>query len=274
MKVILVQPPVEDFYDTSIRTYPLGLLYVGARVADIADVALLDARTGKRHMLSGHQFPELAPYYAESVSTPFSFFSRYSRYGMTRSEIASAVVRENPDVVGIGSMCSAYEKQAREVAETVKKVKRDVVTVMGGIHPTLFPEHVLRDPNVDYCIRGEGETPFFELVATLMNGRIENPTKINGLCFRKNGGVHISDINVETNIDVLPRRSLVRADDYHITKKKYAFLLTSRGCPFSCAFCGKPPVPYRRRSLGSIEGEIEECRAPRHRGYRLRGRHA
>jgi len=261
VKVLLIQPPIEDFYDTAIRTYPLGLLYVGARVADIADVALLDARTGKRCTLSRHQFPELAPYYADSVSTPFSFFSRYSRYGMTCDEIARAVVREDPDVVGIGSMCSAYEKQAREVAETVKKVRRDVVTVMGGIHPTLFPEHVLRDSHVDYCIRGEGETPFFDLVAALTGGRIKEPARINGLCFRRNSGVHISDVNVETNIDVLPKRGLVRADDYRINKRRYAFFLTSRGCPFSCGFCGKPPFPYRRRSLPSIEGEMEECRA-------------
>jgi anaerobic magnesium-protoporphyrin IX monomethyl ester cyclase len=260
MKVLLIQPPIEDFYDTAIRTYPLGLLYVAARVADIADVALLDARTGKRYTLPRHQLPELTPYYTDSVSTPFSFFSRYSHYGMTRDEIANAVVREDPDVVGIGSMCSAYEKQAREVAETVKKVRRDMVTVMGGVHPTLFPEHILRDPNVDYCIRGEGETPFFELVAALIDGRIKDPTRINGLCFKNNGTLHISESNMEINVDILPRRSLVRADDYRISKRRYAFLLTSRGCPFSCGFCGKPPFPYRRRSLSSIEEEIEECK--------------
>ena len=84
MKVLLVQPPIEDFYDTSIRTYPLGLLYVGAKVADIADVALLDARTGKRHILTRQPFPELDPFYVDRVSTPLSFFSRYSRYGMTQ----------------------------------------------------------------------------------------------------------------------------------------------------------------------------------------------
>ncbi len=28
MRVLLIQPPIEDFYTTSIRLYPLGLLYV------------------------------------------------------------------------------------------------------------------------------------------------------------------------------------------------------------------------------------------------------
>ena len=32
MKVLLVQPPVEDYYDTAIRTYPLGLAYVAASI--------------------------------------------------------------------------------------------------------------------------------------------------------------------------------------------------------------------------------------------------
>lgn len=36
-------------------------------------------------------------------------------------------------------------------------------------------------------------------------------------------------------------------------------MLTSRGCPFHCSFCGKPPVPYRKRSLAGIEEDIAAC---------------
>ena len=75
MKVLLVQPPIEDFYDTPIRTYPLGLLYLAAAVGEIADVALLDARTGsKPERLGGHEFHELEPFYKEGAYYPFFVF--------------------------------------------------------------------------------------------------------------------------------------------------------------------------------------------------------
>ena len=84
MKVLLIQPPIEDFYDTSVRTYPLGLLYVGARVSAIAETVLFDARTGKAPEAARQpRFPELDPFYREQAVTPFSFFDRYRRFGLS-----------------------------------------------------------------------------------------------------------------------------------------------------------------------------------------------
>jgi hypothetical protein len=258
MKVLLVQPPVEDFYDTSIRTYPLGLLYLATRVEGAAEVAVLDARTGRKpERLTGHEFPELDPFYREKSYTPFSFFSRYSRFGLTFTEIKRAVEKERPDVVAVASMCSAYERQALEVATAAKEASREIVTVMGGVHATLFPGRLLAHRDVDYCVRGEGETPFFELVSALSRGGARAMRHIKGLCFKERGGFHLSDPNVESDINLLPGRQFLDADRYRIHKKRYTFFLTSRGCPFSCAFCGKPPVPYRRRSIGSIAEEID-----------------
>ena len=260
MKVLLIQPPIEDFYDTAIRTYPLGLLYVAARVGAIAETIVFDARTGKGSTpLPAHGFPELTPYYRERAITPFSFFDRYRRFGLSLSEISARIAKEKPDLVGIAAMCSAYERQALEVAEAAKAVNTDIVTVVGGIHPTLFPARVLGNGSVDYCIRGEGETPFFELVAALSKGATAAPGGIGGVCFKNGGRLHLSEANVEKEIDLLPARQLVEADRYRIGRKRYAFLLTSRGCPFSCGFCGKPPAPYRKRRLESIEQEMDAC---------------
>jgi radical SAM superfamily enzyme YgiQ (UPF0313 family) len=264
MKVLLVQPPIEDFYDTSIRTYPLGLLYVAARAGEIADVVLLDARTGcKPERLETHEFHELEPFYKKRIITPFSFFSHYRRFGLTFSEIRRAVEEERPDVVAVSSMCSAYERQALEVVTAAKEASREIVTVMGGIHPTLFPGRLLSHRDVDYCVRGEGETPFFELVSALSHGRTQAKRQIGGLCFKERGHFHLSDPHVESDINLLPGRQFLDADRYRIHKKRYTFFLTSRGCPFSCGFCGKPPVPYRRRSIGSIADEIDAAAGSR-----------
>lgn len=260
MKVLLIQPPIEDFYDTSIRTYPLALLYLATKIRALADVSILDFRTGRKpKVLRHHPFPELEPYYREGVSTPLSFFARYYRFGCDYKEMKKEIAAREPDVVAVSSLFTTYSLEALEVARCAKEVNPEIVTVMGGTHPTLFPEHVLKSPCVDYVVRGEGETPFFRLIAALKEGRGAAIGDIDGVCRKTGSDLRISDIHVEDSIDLIPDRRLVNPADYRIGKKNYTFFLTSRGCPFHCAFCGRPPVPYRRRSLASIEQEIRQC---------------
>jgi radical SAM superfamily enzyme YgiQ (UPF0313 family) len=259
MKVLLVQPPVEDFYDTAIRTYPLALLYIATRVRAVADVAILDARTGRKPAVLKNPFPGLDTFYRPDIYTPFSFFGRYYRFGLTHDEIHREIAAQQPDVVGIASMCSAYERQAGDAAKAAKEVSREIITVVGGTHATVFPDRLLADENVDYCIRGEGETPFFELMQHLKAGRAPGGGHIPGLCYRDGTDMRIPAPHVENGLDITPARDLVAADRYRIGRKKYTFLLTSRGCPFSCGFCGKPAVPYRRRTIDRIEREVDDC---------------
>ncbi|MBP1747855.1 MAG: cobalamin B12-binding domain protein [Deltaproteobacteria bacterium] len=255
MKVLLVQPPVEDYYDTPIRTYPLGLAYIAARIEDACDVSVLDCRTGYKGRTAKNDFPELDEFYRKDRRTPFSLFTRYSRYGMEKKELYEAIQKESPDIIGISSSFAAYSRQAAEIAAVAKEVDQHIVTVMGGTHPTLFPHSVLEDGNVDYVVRGEGETPFLELVQSLRSGTGPR-SMISGISFRRNGTHHIGNIHIEDDIETIPARHLLPVEKYCIGKNPYTFLLTSRGCPFNCSFCGKPPLPYRRRTLKSIEKEV------------------
>lgn len=257
MKVLLVQPPVEDYYDTPIRTYPLGLAYIAARIQDVCDVSILDCRTGHRGRTSENDFPELDEFYRRDRRGPFSLFTRYSRYGMEKEEIYEAIQKEAPDVIGISSSFAAYSREAAGVAAIAREVDQRIITVMGGTHPTLFPHSVLEDGNVDYVVRGEGETPFRELVRGLCSGTGPRST-VGGLAFCRNGTHHIGNIHTEDDIDTIPARRLLPVEKYRIGKNPYTFLLTSRGCPFNCSFCGKPPVPYRRRALKGIEKEVDQ----------------
>ena len=260
MKVLLIQPPIEDFYDTSIRTYPLGLLCIASKLSAIADVAVYDARTGRKpKVVVGHPYPELEPFYLPGLRTPFSFFGDYYRFGDDEEETRKRIEEEKPDVVGVASLFTTYAREALAVARIAKDVSPEIVTVMGGLHPTLFPEHVLRDPQVDFCVRGDGDTPFFKLVEALKAGADPKRAVIPGLCFKDDGRACVSEISTEKDIDVIPARRLIDRDTYRINRNPYTFFLTSRGCPFHCVFCGKPPVPYRRRSLASIGEEIQGC---------------
>jgi anaerobic magnesium-protoporphyrin IX monomethyl ester cyclase len=261
VKVLLIQPPIEDFYHTKIRTYPLQLVYLATKIRDICDVSVIDLRTNmKSKVLSEHPFPGLEDYYRDGIHTPFSLFSRYYRFGAGREEIKKAISDSKPDVVAVSSLFTTYAAEAQEIAVLAKEVNREIVTVLGGTHPTVFPELVLRNQDIDYIIRGEGETPFFRLIHFLQKGRVGMIDEIPGLCFiKEDNSMHLSHINVEDNIDLIPDRRFIRAENYRIGRKNYTFFLTSKGCPFHCSFCGKPPVPYRRRSLASIEKEVENC---------------
>jgi hypothetical protein len=262
MKVLLIQPPIEDFYDTPIRTYPLSLLCVATRIRDICDVSLVDFRSNwKPRQIPDHPFQELTPYYRQDRYTPLSLFRRYSRFGAGRGEIKQRIEFEQPHVVAITSSFSAYSEEAIDIARCAKEVDPEIITVFGGIHPTLFPKHVLRFPFVDFVVRGEGETPFFRLIEALQLGKKGDAEDIEGVAWRNEQGYAIPNINIEKKIDVIPDRSLIDPSAYRIGKRRYTFLLTSRGCPFHCAFCGRPPFPYRVRTLKSIEQEIAECLA-------------
>ena len=259
--MLLIQPPVEDYYTTSIRTYPLQLLYLATKVKDICDVSVIDFRTKKKpRILTDNPFPELDVYYNAHTYTSLSLFSRYYRFGAGKQEIEQTISGEKPDVVAISALFSPYSSEALEIARIAKSISSSIITVIGGTHATVFPEHTLKGDHVDYAIRGEGETPFFQLISSLRADRREAPTKIPGLSFRrKDGTTHLSQVHFEEDIDVMPDRAFLRTEDYQIHKKPYTFFLTSRGCPFRCTFCGRPPVPYRKRTLRSIERELEEC---------------
>jgi anaerobic magnesium-protoporphyrin IX monomethyl ester cyclase len=259
MKVLLVQPPIEDFYGTTIRTYPLSLLYLATKIKDVCDVSIMDFRSNKKRMLRSHPFPDLKPFYRADVYTPFSLFHSYSRFGMNQEEIRQIVELHKPDIVGISSLFTTYAEEALDVARIVKGTDARITIIMGGNHPTLFPEHCLHSPHVDYVIRGEGETPLYELITQLETGSRKEIDNIPGVSFKNSAGFHISDISIEGNIDLTPDRKLINSADYRIGRRPYTFLLTSRGCPFQCAFCGKPPVPYRKRTWVSIEEEIRQC---------------
>jgi len=87
VKTLFIQPPIEDFYDTGIRTYPLGLLYLAEKVKSLCNVKIIDFRTNaKPQSAKTNPFPELSVYSKESLFSPFSLFRKYSRFGSSQGQ--------------------------------------------------------------------------------------------------------------------------------------------------------------------------------------------
>lgn len=168
------------------------------------------------------------------------------------------------DVVGITATTPLIE-EAWKLTELFKE-HGDPVTVFGGYHPTFLPEESLSKPTVDVVVRFEGEQTMVELLDRLEKGR---PLRgVKGISY-KNGNkiVHTPNRPLLKNLDSLPYPSyhLFRRfpEGYSTThpllepRKRTATMITSRGCPWACTFCGKFSRMWRPRLPEKI---VEEWR--------------
>lgn len=113
------------------------------------------------------------------------------------------------------------------LCEKIKR-KRNVKTVLGGPEVSYNAKNILlENPFVDYVISGEGEKPFGELCG---DKTIEN---IDGLCYRNNGEIVIK----EPHVSCVDPPSPYTEEYFSRLEGRIAYLETSRGCPYRCAFC-------------------------------------
>ena len=273
MKVLLIQPPVRDFYDTDVRLQPIGLAYLKAAIAKHLpniEVIVKDYHggCGRKTVAIPKELRYLSEYYPVADKSPFSTFHQYYHFGKSFDEIEPEVAALKPDIVGISSLFTPYFREALEVAARVKK-QTGATVVMGGSHASAAPESLLSSPNVDYVIRGEGEKPLVEFLR-----RIENRTAVKdtpNLAYKRNGEFIYNPIEDNFPIDELPIPDLsdFAPATYTLAGKPMTFMISSRSCPHKCSFCSVHTTfgtDYRRRSLENVLEEI----VLRHRqGYRV-----
>jgi anaerobic magnesium-protoporphyrin IX monomethyl ester cyclase len=159
MKVLLIQPPVRDFYQTRIRTQPIGLAYLAASLRlQGVEAAILDCQTGRQRSIPvPPQFSHLHEIYPSDDRSPFRLYSGFYHFGMGWEEIRQEIDAFEPDAVGISSLFTPYHDEALEVARIVKQGDPSRNVVMGGPHVSGDPEGVLNSGLVDYVVLGEGE---------------------------------------------------------------------------------------------------------------------
>ncbi len=115
-----------------------------------------------------------------------------------------------------------------ELCNLIKnKYNYNVKIVLGGPEVSYNAEEILKDKNIDYVISGEGELPF----ADLCLGRKEE--EIKGLCYRKENNIVVSEPYISCDEPPPPY-----VDEYFkCLNGRIAYIETSRGCPYRCAFC-------------------------------------
>src|SRR5512136_550910 len=182
MKVLLIQPPVRDFYQTSIRTQPIGLAYLAASLKSQGyEVGILDCQTSeKRSIPIPSELSYLKDFYPFNDKSPFKLYTGYYHFGMGWDEIREKIKVSKAHVFGISSSFTPYYQEALEVARIIKEWDRKKIVVMGGCHVSCDPESVLKTPWVDYAVLGEGEIRFSTLLRQIEKGTGGHLKEVDG----------------------------------------------------------------------------------------------
>lgn len=229
MNILLIYPP----YISKVKTLPLGIAYLKAFLK------------GKGHRVNCIDM---------------------SAMHLDYQGLEEAVRKSKPDVAGVSFM-TVQADNAQEVARTIKKVSKDIVTVAGGVHASALPVETLGYGNFDFAVLGEGEESFSELIQLLENGK-NDFSRIKGIAFKDGSTVLVNESRgLIENIDLLPFPDW---SDFPISNYTNAILgsdddvsvfpiLSTRGCPYDCIFCASNVIfkrKYRARSSRNIFQEV------------------
>jgi radical SAM superfamily enzyme YgiQ (UPF0313 family) len=151
----------------------------------------------------------------------------------------------------------------------VKKRRPDAKIILGGAHPSAFPEQTLQYfKEADFAIRGEAEKGLADLIRNFQDPDIVRKENISGLIWRESGEIKINSPVFPENLDSLgsPDWNLINPCNYpfqtsYLTKSKFvAPLIMTRGCPYHCTFCSYRSVTGHRIRFHSIPYIIEEIK--------------
>jgi len=172
-----------------------------------------------------------------------------------------------PDLVAFGCTTGFHRKYLEAVREIGRSV--DALTVMGGAHPTFFPEVLEESAELDFIIRGEAEDSFIQLLEALEGGR--GLDSVGNLVFRRDGViVHNPLLPLREDLDSIPFPDRELLDRYsERLNRKAVFAITGRGCPYDCSYCFNHAYKElysglgrmcRRRSVENVLQELEDLR--------------
>ncbi len=157
-----------------------------------------------------------------------------------------------PNVVGITAMTHEIQRAA-QVADIVKEILPEAITVLGGAHATALPAQTLTEfPAFDVAVCGEGECTFFDFVSTI--GNVGGWEKVKGIAYRVVNGIQTNEPrDLINNLDELPSPA------WELYPRSNAYpLITARGCPFRCNFCMRVlGNKLRKRSPENVINELK-----------------
>ena len=172
-----------------------------------------------------------------------------------KEKLVKQAVKFNPDLIAMTATTFAFP-EAKKMASMLKS-KKDIPIILGGIHATSVPEHVLKNTDIDIICRGEGDEAIVEVANALeANKSIDN---IKNIWVKKEDGTIIKN-NVRElikQLDKLPFPDNTIFEKYNCIQLDYS-ITTSRGCPYNCSYC----CNHYYQQLYKNKGQYTRRRSP------------
>ena len=239
--ILLVNPWIHDFAAYDFWAKPMGLLTIasilrhhGVQVSYIDCLNRFHPQAAKT--VPGARYGR-GPYLKTRIPKPTGLddVPRYfSRYGIQPQWFREDLLKQDrPDLVLVTSLMTYWYPGVQESIEIIRSMFPQTPIVLGGIYARLCPEHARINSGADHVAAGSTEKDLLSLIHQF------------------------------TGYTVTPAFDPEVLDDYPYpaldlqTTLNYVPLLTSRGCPFRCAYCASRFLEPKRL-LRSPEAVIEE----------------
>ena len=199
------------------------------------------------------------------------------------TDIENFIRNYGPDLIGVSLMSFEFFP-AKNLTRLLRK-KFQTPIIWGGVHPTMRPEECLN--YADYVCVGEGEKVVVSLLEHIRDKGKDVPPDLPNIWVNNNGVIINKPVSPpEEDLDSLPFQEYLPDYFYVLHKdkifnfaetpalhRKYALyggishmIMTSRGCPLHCAFCGNSFLmnvyggKIRKRSVENVISELKEAR--------------
>jgi len=179
----------------------------------------------------------------------------------------------NPDIAGLSMMFDNSYPALGEITELLRNYRQDILIVMGGAATVPSYKTILEEqPAIDAICYSEGEAPFARLLDS--DSPADDVGKLPSWITRNN--LRQKEAPVKTFIESLDDvidvdYTFLNVADYPMKEafspfvraeqnQKQFFVITTRGCPYKCAFCMRSEDNDRRMRFASVERVIDHVR--------------
>jgi len=197
-----------------------------------------------------------------------NYFTKKSKEQIENAWL-DAIEKFSPDLIATTIVEDSYEFADRLL--NIAKKKFNIPVVVGGSMPTVVPQVIIENPNIDYVVEAEGEVSVPELLSAMeKDGDV---SKVPNLWYKKDKKVLQTGLVKYLNMDDIPNQRLHFWDSKQFTKpycgKLYTtgFFEASRGCMHKCHYCINRAFQVFQEESGkvrrnkSVNRIIEEVKA-------------